>query len=205
MLWIGFKSTINRLNLGKSNKPFIEVDILDLPSFLLFVMIGLQRINLKKQMLDQEQEIDGENPMPSEQKGSSRGVKIAVVVSVLLVLGTAGTAGYFYKQLDDIKKNPNKVALDESKATIEAVGKLIVLPEGEQPTIATVTDPSKLQDQKFFVNAKNGDKVLIYTTAKKAILYSPSTNKIVEVAPLNIGGNAPDSAVSGSATETPTK
>jgi hypothetical protein len=31
-----------------------------------------------------------------------------------------------------------------------------------------------------------GDKVLIYSRAQKAILYSPSKNKIIEVAPINL-------------------
>ena len=122
-------------------------------------------------------------------KKSSAG-KVAVSLAVLLLLGATGAAGYFYKQLDDIKKNPSKVSQDQTKTLIEAVGKLIVLPTGEQPTVATVTDPAKLKDQPFFVHAKSGDKVLIYTTAKKAILYSPTENKIVEVAPINIGNTA---------------
>ena len=71
------------------------------------------------------------------------------------------------------------------------IGALILLPEGETPTLATVSDPEALRDQAFFANAKEGDKVLIYTTSKKAILYSVSTNKIVNVAPLNIGASAP--------------
>lgn len=134
-------------------------------------------------------------------RGTSLAVKATITVVVLLLLGSAGTAVYFYKQFSNLKKNPNKVAVDESKSIIDAVGKLIVLPSGEQPTLATVTDPEKLKDQPFFASAKKGDKVLIYTNAKKAILYDPAENKIVEVAPINIGASATTpSAVSGTST-----
>ena len=73
---------------------------------------------------------------------------------------------------------------EEATRTIEAVGKLVVLPE-EVPTVATVTDLELLKDQVFFKNAKVGDKVLIYLQAQKAILYNPESNKIIELAPLN--------------------
>lgn len=80
-----------------------------------------------------------------------------------------------------------KAAQEEINKIVDDVGKLIVLPKGEVPTIATVTDLKQLKDQPFFDNAKVGDKVLIYTKAQKAILYDPSSNKIVEMAPLNTG------------------
>lgn len=73
----------------------------------------------------------------------------------------------------------------EVKTLTARVGALALLPEGEEPTMATVSDKSKLQGQPFFANAENGDKVLIYTNAKKAFLYRPSTNKIIEIAPIN--------------------
>lgn len=140
-------------------------------------------------------------PNPPNPGWASRGTKVAVAVAVILVLGATATAGYFYKQFADLKKDPNKVTQDETNATIGAVGKLIVLPTGETPTLATVTDPEKLKDQPFFASAKTGYKVLIYTNAKKAILYDPAANKIVEVAPINIGAAAdPNAAVSGATT-----
>ncbi|OGN17447.1 MAG: hypothetical protein A3F48_04405 [Candidatus Yanofskybacteria bacterium RIFCSPHIGHO2_12_FULL_41_9] len=64
---------------------------------------------------------------------------------------------------------------------------MLVLPTDEQPTVATVTDLEALKGQPFFLNAKIGYKVLIYTKAKKAILYDPQARKIVEVAPINLG------------------
>ncbi len=68
---------------------------------------------------------------------------------------------------------------------LERVGALVVLPSDEEPTIATVTDLTELQKQEFFYRAKVGDKVIVYPEAGKAILYSPTENKIVEMAPLN--------------------
>jgi hypothetical protein len=63
-----------------------------------------------------------------------------------------------------------------------AVGRLYELPD-EAPTLATIVDKEQLQGQEFFNRSQNGDKVLIFPQAKKAILYRPSTKKIVEVAP----------------------
>ncbi len=73
------------------------------------------------------------------------------------------------------------------KKLVLEVGKLIELPIGEDPTVATVTDITKLKDQPFFAKAKNGDKVLIYTNARKAILYDPQAKKVIDIAPINIG------------------
>ncbi len=94
---------------------------------------------------------------------------------------------YFYVQLNQLKKDPKIVAQKEVVELVEKVSKLAVLPADETPTIATVSDLAALKDQPFFEKAQVGDKVLIYAQAKKAILYSISMNKILDVAPLNIG------------------
>lgn len=114
---------------------------------------------------------------------SMRPTRLITVLVILLLIATGG-AIYFYKQAQAGKKDPQK----DLQQTITSVGKLMVLPSDEVPTLATVSDPDKLKDQAFFANAQMGDKVLIYTKARKAILYSPSKNVIVEVSPLNISG-----------------
>lgn len=111
---------------------------------------------------------------------------IIVGLLVLFVVSFGG-AVYFYSKSNN---NPQKNAVNDLNKTILLVGKLMVLPVDETPTLATVSDPAKLKDQPFFANAKTGDKVLIYSNARKAILYSPLLNKIVEVAPVNLGANA---------------
>lgn len=89
-------------------------------------------------------------------------------------------------ELEKLKVNLKESAQVETKKVVSQVSKLIVLPQKERPTLATVTDVNKLKAQPFFANAKNGDKVLIYAQDKKAILYRPSINKIIEVSPVNI-------------------
>lgn len=115
-----------------------------------------------------------------------------VVLLIALVVVAAGAASIYGKYQEtqkqvEVLKNPQEAARVETKETMEAVGKLIALPEDETPTIATVTNNDRLKDQPFFSKAENGDKVLIYPQAKRAILYRPSTNKIIEVGAVNIG------------------
>lgn len=105
----------------------------------------------------------------------------------LVLILAIGLALYFFTEAQGLKKNPNSIVEKETKSLVTKVGQLLVLPTGETPTVATVSDPEALKDQVFFSKAVKGDKVLIYAQAKKAILYSVSMNKILDVAPLNIG------------------
>jgi hypothetical protein len=108
---------------------------------------------------------------------------LAIVVLTSLVFG-----GNFYLKAKKLERQSQTAAAGsagEAQRIVAEVGKLLILPTDEEPTIATISDASKLQNQAFFANAKNGDKVLIYNKAGKAILYDPVNKIIVEVAPLN--------------------
>jgi len=67
---------------------------------------------------------------------------------------------------------------------IAAVGKVMLLPTDETPTLAKVSDPSVLQSQAFFKNAVVGDVVLMYPKSLRAILFDPMQDKIIEVGPI---------------------
>lgn len=113
---------------------------------------------------------------------------IAIGVVIILVLGIGGYV--YFKSSAQVKRASTAqpaVPLDQNKALVIEVGKLMELPTDENPQIATVADITKLSSQPFFKKAKNGDKVLIYATARKAILYDPDTKKILDVAPINTG------------------
>jgi hypothetical protein len=127
--------------------------------------------------------------------------KIFIASSFAVVVALAG---YFYYQLSTVRQNSELISEQEVSDLVTKVSALIVLPVGETPTIATVSDPEALKDQPFFAQAQKGDKVLIYAQAKKAILYSVSLNKILDVAPLNIGDKTvKNSNISNTVTPTP--
>ncbi len=109
---------------------------------------------------------------------------LTLKIVALLVVAAIFTGGgyYFAMRKSDTSGDSQK----ELEQTIKSVGKLMILPEDEVPTLATVTDPKKLEGQPFFAKAQAGDKILIYSNTKKVILYSPSMNKIIEVGGINL-------------------
>lgn len=124
-------------------------------------------------------------------KNSISPILILGTILLLIAISLLGYFFYKYQKSQSLLLNPQKAAQEEAKTLVNAVGKLIELPNDETPTMATVSDSKKLSSQPFFKNAQNGDKVLIYTKNKKAILYRPSSNKIIEVAPINISDTQP--------------
>lgn len=121
-------------------------------------------------------------------RSSIASILLKVIPYLLAVLAIAGATAYGIKQqpqLLGLSKGPAQIQA-EIDALVAEVGKLIALPSDEKPTVATVTDLERVKDQPFFANAKNGDKVLIYTNARKAILYRQSEKRIIEVGTVNI-------------------
>ena len=59
------------------------------------------------------------------------------------------------------------------------VGKLILLPTNEEPTLAEVTDNKTIKDAVLAKSSKNGDQILFYTKSRLVVVYRPSINKIV--------------------------
>ena len=131
--------------------------------------------------------------------------KSKLILLLILLVASAGSAFYFYQKATALKADPNAAAQKEATDLVARVGKLIMLPTGETPTIATVSDPSKLKDQAFFAKAQVGDKVLLYQNARRAYLYDPVANRILEVAPINLGNTTTPVPVKAAATTTTKK
>lgn len=122
------------------------------------------------------------------------GKKLNIVLITLLLLATSFVI-FLHRKNTLLSTNPNAQAEKEAGDLVSEVRRYILLPKGEVPTVATVSDPSKLKDKPFFAKAKIGDKVLLYPIAKKAFLYDPVAKKVLEVAPINTGSEIDQSLV----------
>lgn len=77
----------------------------------------------------------------------------------------------------------------ESQAIREQVGKLVMLPPGEEPAIATIGEGTQPTD-RLLEKSQAGDKLLLYYGSLKAYLYRPSLNKLVDIGPLTVDPSA---------------
>lgn len=130
--------------------------------------------------------------------------QIMLFVVIAGLLGATGYLGYRYRQLHTQKADllkqlgsstqelktyrtdPGQASKAEVTRIVGEVGKLYDLPKGEEPSVATVNDKAKLKDQPFFAKAENSDVTLIYSKAKLAILYRPSSKQIINVSSVTI-------------------
>ncbi len=112
---------------------------------------------------------------------------------ILLLISYVVVAAIVWKIAIRVQSDPIKQqeqAQKEIQSIIHKVGELIVLPANETPEIALIQDVNTLKKtQDFFVDAMDGDKVLIYGKTRKAIIYRESEHKIINVT-LNVGPSA---------------
>ncbi len=129
------------------------------------------------------------SPVPKKQVGSfslRKFFNLWVLLGLFIIVVT-GVIAYFML-------NPNNPLLaqvlgsktkDEAEITVEEVGKLIILPSEEKPTVANITNVEQLKiRQPFFASAHNGDKLIVFKN--KVIIYRPEEKKIVDVSQVSI-------------------
>lgn len=113
---------------------------------------------------------------------------IITLITILILILSSGLVFFFYP-----KSSPTTTPVSEEATQKEttdimaALGKIAELPQNETPTIATVSDKDKVKNQTFFIHAQNGDKVLIFAQAKRAVLYRPSSGKVIEITTISVG------------------
>lgn len=105
-----------------------------------------------------------------------------LIIIVIVLLGFA----IFKKFNPSVKIPEGQLSEKEIKVLVNKVSKLINVPE-ETPVIATIIEADQLiAEQKFYVGSKDGDYLMVFPKAQKAIIYREKENKLINVGPIII-------------------
>lgn len=107
--------------------------------------------------------------------------KLINILIIFIAVIAVAFGSYFYYKLNKMENTSNIKVQKELDNLLSKVSRHYLVPAGEEPTVATVSDPELLKKQSFFTLAEKGDKVLIFTKSGKAVLYRPSIDKIIEI------------------------
>jgi hypothetical protein len=135
---------------------------------------------------------------------SSFGIILVTIIATVMVLGMGALSAYLFLQNRQLKNDiaeyaeleekykglkaasPQGVSgLNDAERILKEVSMLAELPQGEIPTLLPISDKDKetIKTIEFFKKAAIGDYVLVYKEAKFAVLYRPSTYKIINMGP----------------------
>ncbi|MCW1930517.1 MAG: hypothetical protein KIH62_004370 [Candidatus Kerfeldbacteria bacterium] len=115
--------------------------------------------------------------------------KPAIVFVIVLLIAVAACLGWQNWQL---KHNDIEA---QNRQMLKALSTHLLLPQDEDPTIAIIKDVDTLKSrQAFFNDARNGDQLVIYAEASKAIIYREEGDLIINVGPLNLTTTEADGA-----------
>lgn len=121
-------------------------------------------------------------------KNMPKSKKIIILIVLALLIGSVLL---YVKNKTPYPEKAQKMQMMENKKTLESVQKLMIIPN-EDPIIATINEAETLiKEQAFYANSQNGDKLIIFPKAKKAVIYSPKDNKVVNSGPFSINNPAP--------------
>lgn len=111
---------------------------------------------------------------------------------IILFLGLLGGLIWSLASYQNIKKQVVRLSSPEGQAELAQqetnilltkIGQLIILPQGQDPFIATIQDAATLAEkQAFYKDAQNGDKLIVYSD--KAFIYREQDNRLVNVGPV---------------------
>ncbi len=122
----------------------------------------------------------------STKKGKGKKVFLLLLSYVIVAI----VVWHIQLQFSNSPERQQELARQEVQAVVDQLKEIMIIPENEFPQMATVDNaPELAKTQDFFASVQNGDKILIYLQNKKAIIYRPSTEKIVNIGPVVTDNN----------------
>lgn len=126
-------------------------------------------------------------PATETKKRKFRLTKKNLIIGVIVLVLAAATGFLLWQNLQLRSPEGQKRATERANTRlVEEVSSKILLPDDQDPTIATITNVDELRkvNEAFYKEAQNGDKILFYST--RAVIYREGDGKIINVAPVTL-------------------
>ncbi len=138
-----------------------------------------------KPVLAKGQQVSGEDEDVSRFRLLKKNKRL-VMWLVLLVMSSGLIYGYYSASRKlNILQGSESYSASEDQELVETIRKFFELPD-ETPQVRTVGDVKDLKGQELFARAKKGDKALIFPKSKRALVFRPSTGKVIEYLPVEL-------------------
>lgn len=110
-------------------------------------------------------------------KNKTKKIFYGTVFVLIVILAIVFTLATIYRAEMANNEKSRKV---ENDSMMLRIGKLLKLPD-ETPIISTVSSKDDFKDAPAFRSAEKGDKLIVWVNSNQAILYRPSTNKVLDL------------------------
>ncbi len=129
--------------------------------------------------------------------------KLVLGIALVIVVGVGGWWAFSSQSGSGLANLSAGTKLSDAQVqeVIGLIGKFMVVPSDEKPSVVVLKDVASLEaQQSFYHGAKDGDILILYST--RAIIYDAAANKLVAMGPVQ-RNDVPASTASGSAEFSP--
>ncbi len=162
-----------------------------------------------KKVAERAEVVSLEDSICTPKKRCSLWGKFWIIVGLVIII----IAGYYvwtvYQSQNRTQTEIDKANQEQILSIVSRVKRHLVLPDSELPQVAEIKDAALASKEQPFLNgSQNGDFLIVYAKAGKAIVYSPTRDLIVNVGPVQMGEPEQAAVVNDKSditTTTPTK
>jgi hypothetical protein len=130
--------------------------------------------------------------------------KLVLGIALVIVVGVGGWWAFSSQSGNGLANISAGTKLSDAQVqeVIGLIGKFMVVPTDEKPSVVVLKDVASLEaQQSFYHGAKDGDILILYST--RAIIYDAAANKLVAMGPVQRNEATPAPTASGSAAFSP--
>jgi hypothetical protein len=137
--------------------------------------------------------------------------KLLYTSGIILALGLGSAGTVLIPKLTKIEPTPPPAVAIKISPTVsftdvsqipKRVSEILEITTDEIPNVTSIGQSDALRaGQPFFQNSKPDDYVLFYLQAKRAVLFRPSSGKIIDIAPIILNENQLPIQIAGTSTE----